>query len=213
VNVAPHPPSPLPRPLPPRTPSSTAVTFGSPLSSNPAPCPLCLSGKSLPDLHESPVTNHKSRLFMHLPALELSCLSFSHPRPLFSIVCGLFYENTRGGIPLPDLRRSHLTTRSSRPSCAKAQKCPPVSPLPAALTDSLSRKSFPCHSYANTRGVCVAPPKFFASGLQPSTVDCKLRFPLTTFRINTCISVASKRLYLPLESTLMKKQGEGGGGC
>jgi len=35
--------------------------------------------------------------------------------------------------------------------------------------------------------------------------------PITTFRINTCISVASKRLYLPLESTLMKKQGEGGG--
>src|ERR1700720_3631256 len=36
---------------------------------------------------------------------------------------------------------------------------------------------------------------------------------LTTFRINTYISVASKRLYLPLESTLMKKPGEGGGGC
>ena len=34
--------------------------------------------------------------------------------------------------------------------------------------------------------------------------------PITTFRINTCISVASKRLYLPLESTLMKKPGEGG---
>jgi hypothetical protein len=36
--------------------------------------------------------------------------------------------------------------------------------------------------------------------------------PITTFRINTCISVASKRLYPPLESTLMKKGGEGGGG-
>ena len=35
--------------------------------------------------------------------------------------------------------------------------------------------------------------------------------PITTFRINTCISVASKELYLPLESTLMKKGGEGGG--
>jgi hypothetical protein len=34
---------------------------------------------------------------------------------------------------------------------------------------------------------------------------------LTTFRINTCISVASKRLYLPLESILMKKPGEGEG--
>jgi hypothetical protein len=36
--------------------------------------------------------------------------------------------------------------------------------------------------------------------------------PITTFRINTCISVASKGLYLPLESTLMKKPGDGGGG-
>ena len=35
--------------------------------------------------------------------------------------------------------------------------------------------------------------------------------PITTFRINTSISVASKRLYLPLESTLMKKGGEGEG--
>jgi len=35
--------------------------------------------------------------------------------------------------------------------------------------------------------------------------------PITTFRINTCISVASKRLYPPLESTLTKKPGEGGG--
>src|SRR5579864_3399891 len=35
---------------------------------------------------------------------------------------------------------------------------------------------------------------------------------LTTFRINTCISVASKRLYLSLETTLTKKPGEGGGG-
>jgi hypothetical protein len=35
--------------------------------------------------------------------------------------------------------------------------------------------------------------------------------PITTFRINTYISVASKRLYLPLESTLMKKGGEGEG--
>src|SRR5579864_1668847 len=34
--------------------------------------------------------------------------------------------------------------------------------------------------------------------------------PITTFRINTYISVASKQLYLPLESTLVKKGGEGG---
>src|ERR1700730_12576249 len=33
---------------------------------------------------------------------------------------------------------------------------------------------------------------------------------VTTFRINTSISAASKRIYLSLESTLMKKGGEGG---
>ncbi len=36
-------------------------------------------------------------------------------------------------------------------SCTDAQKRPFVSPLFATLTHSLSRKSFPCHSYANTR--------------------------------------------------------------
>ena len=96
-------------------------------------------------------------------------------------------------------------------SCAKAQKHLSASPLFATLTDSLSRKSFPCHSYENTRGECIPPPKFFALGLQLSAVDCELSFSLTMFRINTYISVASKRLHLPLESTLTKKQGEGGG--
>src|ERR1700686_3248087 len=146
-----------------------------------------------------------------LPALELSCLSFSCPRPLFSIVCGLFYENTGGGIPLPDLRDPQVTTRNSRPSCAKTQKCPRVSPLLATLTDSLSRNPFVCHSYANTRGVCTTPRKFLASPLQLSTVGCKLPSALTPFRINTYTSVASKRLYPPLESTLTKKGGEGEG--
>ena len=37
----------------------------------------------------------------------------------------------------------------------EAQKRAPVTPLFATLTDSLSRKSFPCHSYANTRGVRI----------------------------------------------------------
>jgi hypothetical protein len=64
-----------------------------------------------------------------------------------------------------------------------------------------------------------------------STLDCRpaasslcLRAPVAnrllflasglfsiSFRINTCISVASKQLYPPLESTLVKKPGEGGG--
>src|SRR5579864_2211365 len=148
-------------------------------------------------------------VFILLPALKLSCLSFSCPRPLFSIVCGLFCEKTGGGIPLPLRGSQAISHGSPSSSCAKAQKAPPVSPFPATLTDSLLRKSFPCRSYANTRGVRPTPRNFFASGLQFSTVDRKLPSALTTFRINTCISVASKQLYLPLVSTLMKKGGEG----
>ena len=46
----------------------------------------------------------------------------------------------------------------SRPA-SEAQKWRFVSPLFATLTDSLSRKSFPCHSYANTRdGGGTTPP-------------------------------------------------------
>jgi len=50
----------------------------------------------------------------------------------------------------PTLRRGGIP--SGQPaSCAKAQKRLFLSPLFATLTHSLSRKSFPCHSYANTR--------------------------------------------------------------
>src|ERR1700676_4303436 len=48
----------------------------------------------------------------------------------------LFFQNTRGGMP-----RQHFV------SCAKTQKCQSASPLLATLTHSLSRNSFPCHSY------------------------------------------------------------------
>jgi len=179
-------------------------------------------GKSPSDLrdHGSQVTGHephplpsrrnlarssgrstsKSHHFSSLPALIFSCRSFSDLDPLFSITSGLFDKDTRGGIPLPAPSR-----------VSQAQNRHFLSPLLATLTDSLSRNSFPCRSYANTRGVGITPRKFLASGLQLSTVDCKLPSALTTFRINTCVSVASKGLYLPLESTLMKKPGEGGG--
>ena len=49
--------------------------------------------------------------------------------------------------------------------CTDAQKCPSASPLFATLTHSLSRKSFPCHSYANTRDGGVTSPPISASVL------------------------------------------------
>src|SRR4029077_13522354 len=88
-----------------------------------------------------------------------------------------------------------------------------------------ARNSFRMRSYKNTQGV-ASPLSTFPS--IPSAHFPNLRSvslcwrlprpgrggkssPLSPFRINTYISVASKRLYLPLESTLMKKGGEGGG--
>jgi len=85
------------------------------------------------------LTSSISFISFRLRTLKLSCRSFSHPDPLFSITSALFLQNTRGGIPLRDLVR-----------CTEAQKCLSVTPLLATLTHSVSRKSFPCHSYANT---------------------------------------------------------------
>ncbi len=51
-----------------------------------------------------------------------------------------FCKTPRVGVPLRKLVR-----------CIEAQKYLSVSPLHATLTHSVSRKSFPCHSYANTR--------------------------------------------------------------
>ncbi len=50
--------------------------------------------------------------------------------------------------------------------CTEAQKYLSVTPLLATLTHSLSRKSFSCHSYANTRdGGATMPFQFFPSAL------------------------------------------------
>src|SRR5579863_7858712 len=163
--------------------------------------------------HQSRATSHilpgirNFRAFMRLPALELSCGFFRLSRRLFSITCALFDKNTGVAYPLP-ICASH----SEVPSRAqKAQKRPPVSPVFATLTNSPSRNPFPCHSYENTRDGSAA--ESFLSGVYSLCSLCLCGEPssLTTFRINTCISVASKRLYLPSESTLTKKQGEGGG--
>jgi len=101
-------------------------------------------------------------VFSHLRTLYLSCRSFSHSDRLFSIACALFDKNTRGAIPLPEFHDSQITSHKSHPTCAKTQECPPVSPLPATLTHSLSRNPFACHSYANTRDGGAPLPKFFS---------------------------------------------------
>src|SRR5260370_27830539 len=92
----------------------------------------------------SPSTSSISFTSFRLRTLDLSLRSFSDSRPLFSTTSTLFSQNTRGGIPLRDLVR-----------CTEAQKCLFVSPLLATLAPAVSRNSFPCHSYANTRDMGV----------------------------------------------------------
>ena len=108
-----------------------------------------------------------------LRTLFLSLHSFSHPDPLFSMTSALFWQNTRGGIPLRKLLR-----------CTEAQKCLFVSPLLATLTHSLSRKSFPCLSYANTRDGCASARPLHSS-LPPSHAPRGASIPcaLTRLRI------------------------------
>src|SRR5216684_2584648 len=145
-----------------------------------------------------------------LRTLFLSLRSFFDSRPLFSITSVLFLQNTRGGIPLQELVR-----------CTEAQKCLFVSPLPATLTHSVSRKSFPCHSYANTRdgGVTVPPvspsvPLWLCGNpdLSPLAKGCKSTeiTTLTTFRINTCKSVSKRRTLTTFRINTYKKPRGGG---
>src|SRR5713226_9149079 len=106
-----------------------------------------LSRTNLAERHSS--TSSISFPSFRLCTLDLSLRSFSDSRPLFSTTSALFRQNSRGGIPHRKLV-----------CCTEAQKCLFVSPLLATLTHSVSRKSFPCHSYANTRdGGASAPPR------------------------------------------------------
>ncbi len=97
-------------------------------------------------------------LFILLRTLLLSWRSFAHSHRLFSIACGLFYKNTRGGIPL------------SRPQGAQ------IIPLRE-------------HTLPHLSPSLAAP----ASPLESTLVKV----------------YQNKQLYLPLESTLMQKGGEG----
>jgi len=57
------------------------------------------------NLSESSVAaSSKSQSLNSLAPLEISCLSFSDPRPLFSIACSLFSKNTGGVVPPRHLR-------------------------------------------------------------------------------------------------------------
>ena len=78
------------------------------------------------------------------------------------------------------------------------RKTPPVSPLFATLTDTPSRKSFPCHSYENMGGV---PP------LVPPSASRRPRNPLTP--LESALTDSSSRKSFRIRS-YEKHRGEGG---
>jgi hypothetical protein len=127
--------------------------------------------------------------------LQPLCSPFVAPVLCFQQLAASFPKTPGVGVPLRDGR------------CTEAQKCPSVSPLSATLTHSLSRKSFPCHSYANTRDRGVTPPLKSFSPL--ATHNSPLT--LTPFRINTCKSVSKQRTLTCFRINTYEKHREGEG--
>ena len=135
--------------------------------------------------------------------LQPLCSLFTAPALSFQQLAASFCKTPGVGVPL----------RTGR--CTEAPKCPSVSPLPATLTHSVSRKSFPCHSYANTRDRGVTPTKFFSPLVYPERLLRRatrhLPLALTPFRINTCKSVSKQRALTPFRINTYEKHREGGG--
>jgi len=77
------------------------------------------------------------------------------------------------------------------------RKTPPVSPLFATLTDTPSRKSFPCHSYENMGGV---------PALVPASKSRRPRNPLTP--LESALTDSSSRKSFRIRS-YEKHRGEG----
>jgi hypothetical protein len=135
--------------------------------------------------------------------LQPLCAFFTAPALSFQQLAASFSKTPGVGVPL----------RAGR--CTEAPKCPSVSPLPATLTRSVSRKSFPCHSYANTRDRGVTPTKLFSPLVYPERLLRRATrhspLALTPFRINTCKSVSKQRALTPFRINTYEKHREGGG--
>ena len=138
--------------------------------------------------HRSPVTSHRSPIWVLT----------SHK------------SRTRSHV-LPCIRNffAFMRLRTLELSCGFFRLSRRLFSATCALFDKNTGVAYP-FPIVPSHGPPLTSHFFPGLSFQLSTVDCKLPSALTTFRINTCISVASKQLYLPLESTLMKKPGEGG---
>jgi len=121
----------------------------------------------------------------------------SRPPLLLCALCDLCVENS------PILLRSTARMLSPFPATLTrnqrfCRKTPPVSPFLATLTDTPSRKSFPCHSYENMGGV---PP------LVPASKSRRPRNPLTP--LESALTDSSSRKSFRIRS-YEKHRGEGG---
>src|SRR5260370_32950189 len=139
----------------------------------------------------------KTRPF-RINRLGTLCAEAKTSNPLFSVHCALFCKTPGVGYPtLPrraSLPPSYAPRGASIPCtltrlrilpvttgcvplrklvrCTEAQKCLSVTPLFATLKHSMSRKSFPCHSYANTRdGAATVAPVSAPFFSPPSTTN------------------------------------------
>ena len=110
-------------------------------------------------------------------------------------------------------RNSIITRTAQALSARDSMPCALLNSLVALFSTAVVCFQELAHSFAKTPGVGVPRRQLRHScdGSQPWLTELhNFGAPVNTFRINTCISVASKRLHLPLESTLMKKGGGGG---
>jgi hypothetical protein len=102
-----------------------------------------------------------------------------------------------------------IITRVAQTLSARASMpCALLNSLVALLSSAIVCFQELARSFAKIPGGGVARQQLRRScdGSQPWLTELHdFGAPVNTFRINTCISVASKRLHLPLESTLMKK--------
>ena len=148
----------------------------------------------LPRTNLSYPSRHSSSNPRPVNLLQPLCSLFAAPVLCFQQLAASFSKTPGVGVPL----------RGGR--CTETQKCPSVSPLPATLMHSVSRKSFPCHSYANTRDRGVTPPPKSSS----PRVTRHSPPPLTTFRINTCKSVSKQTTLTSFRMNTYEKRGGGG---
>jgi hypothetical protein len=143
-----------------------AAATGPHLLRPPAPCPLRRRPPRLGRGSKSLAISISFTSF-RLHALKLSCSFFSYPRPLFSIVCGLFCEKTGGDIPLPDFHQSQVTSHQSRPA---------NSFRPLHLRAHLARR---IRSYENPGGGAPSPPAIFTNRTRLRSVP-SVRSPAPT---------------------------------